>query len=105
METERIALSQRERDRLKVLHEVQQEHLTQVETARRLLLNMAESRTFLLCVDSWHRSNKNQMHFPVRRIRVFERRNIVADPRKKALGSPRVVGIVINMLDAETHSC
>ena len=31
METERIALSQRERDRLKALHEVQQEHLTQVE--------------------------------------------------------------------------
>jgi len=30
METERIALSQRERDRLKVLHEIQQKHLTQV---------------------------------------------------------------------------
>jgi hypothetical protein len=36
METERIALSQRERDRLKVLHEVKQEHWTQVEAARRL---------------------------------------------------------------------
>jgi predicted DNA-binding protein (UPF0251 family) len=36
METERIALSQRERDRLRVLHEVKQEHLTQVEAARRL---------------------------------------------------------------------
>jgi len=31
METERIALSQRERERLKVLHEVKQKHLTQVE--------------------------------------------------------------------------
>lgn len=29
METERIALRQRERDRLKVLQEVQQKHLTQ----------------------------------------------------------------------------
>jgi hypothetical protein len=36
MEPERIALSQRERDRLKVLHEVQQKHLTQVEAAARL---------------------------------------------------------------------
>ena len=33
METERIALSQRERDRLKVLHEIQQKHLTQVAGA------------------------------------------------------------------------
>jgi hypothetical protein len=39
METERIALNQRERDRLKVLHEVKQEHLTQVEAARRLKLS------------------------------------------------------------------
>src|SRR5438270_13228893 len=36
METERIALSQRERDRLKVLHEVKQKHLTQVAAAKRL---------------------------------------------------------------------
>ena len=36
METERITLSQRERDRLKVLHEVQQKHLTQVAAAARL---------------------------------------------------------------------
>ena len=36
METERMALSQRERDRLKVLHEVKQGQLTQVEAARRL---------------------------------------------------------------------
>ena len=36
MEPERIALSQRERDRLKVLHEVEQKHVTQVEAGRRL---------------------------------------------------------------------
>ena len=36
METERIELSQRERDWLKVLHEVQQKHLTQVAAAQRL---------------------------------------------------------------------
>jgi hypothetical protein len=35
METERIALSQQERDRLKVLHEVQQRQLTQVAAAER----------------------------------------------------------------------
>ena len=35
METERITLSQQERDRMKVLHEVQQGHLTQVAAARR----------------------------------------------------------------------
>ncbi len=36
MEPERIALSQRERDRLKVLHEVEQKQVTQVEAGRRL---------------------------------------------------------------------
>ena len=36
METERIALSQRERDRLKVLYEVKQKHLSQVGAAKRL---------------------------------------------------------------------
>lgn len=40
METERIALSQRERDRLRVLHEVKQKQITY----------LAEKRTFLLCV-------------------------------------------------------
>ena len=35
METERIALSQRERERLKVLHEAKQKHLTQAEAAQR----------------------------------------------------------------------
>jgi len=34
MEMERIALSQRERDRLRVLHEVNQKHLTQVLAAQ-----------------------------------------------------------------------
>jgi hypothetical protein len=33
METERIPLRQRERGRLKVLHEVNQRHLTQVAAA------------------------------------------------------------------------
>jgi hypothetical protein len=35
METERIALSQRERDRLRVLHEVQQKQMTQIAAAKR----------------------------------------------------------------------
>jgi len=38
METERMALSQRERDRLRVLQDVEQGHLTQVEAAGRIHL-------------------------------------------------------------------
>jgi len=36
MEAERIALSQRERERLKVLHEIQQKQLTHLAAAERL---------------------------------------------------------------------
>jgi hypothetical protein len=39
METERITLSQRERDRMRVLHEVKQGHLTHREAGRRLRLS------------------------------------------------------------------
>jgi len=48
METERIALSQRERDRLKVLHEVQQKQLTQVAAAERLKVSDRQVRRMLL---------------------------------------------------------
>jgi Mn-dependent DtxR family transcriptional regulator len=48
MEPERIALSQRERDRLKVLHEVQQKRLTQVEAAARLNVTDRQVRRMLL---------------------------------------------------------
>ena len=48
METERIALSQRERDRLKVLHEIQQKHLTQVAGAARLKVSDRQVRRMLL---------------------------------------------------------
>src|SRR6267143_4317574 len=48
METERIALSQRERDRLKVLHEVKQKHLTQVVAAERLKVTDRQVRRMLL---------------------------------------------------------
>jgi hypothetical protein len=48
METERIAMSQRERDRLRVLHEVQQKHLTQVEAAQRLKLTDRHVRRMLI---------------------------------------------------------
>ena len=47
METERIAMSQRERDRLRVLHEVKQKHLTQVEAAQRLKLTDRHVRRML----------------------------------------------------------
>jgi hypothetical protein len=48
METERIALSQRERDRLKVLREIQQKHLTQIAGAQRLKISDRQVRRMLL---------------------------------------------------------
>jgi transposase len=48
METERITLSQRERDRLKVLHEVKQKHLSQVPAAERLKVTDRQVRRMLL---------------------------------------------------------
>jgi transposase len=48
METERIALSQRERDRLKVLHDVQQKQRTQVAAAERLKVTDRQVRRMLL---------------------------------------------------------
>src|SRR5580692_7256238 len=47
METERIALSQRERDRLRVLHEVKQKQITQIEAARRLKISDRHIRRLL----------------------------------------------------------
>src|SRR5258705_11038384 len=48
METERIALSQRERDRLRVLQDVEQGHLTQVEAAGRIHLCDRQGRRVVL---------------------------------------------------------
>jgi len=53
METERIALSQRERDRMRVLHEVQQGHLTQREAARRLRLSDRQVRRLLRRIEKY----------------------------------------------------
>src|SRR3989304_4677759 len=47
MKEERIALSQRERERLKVLHGVQQGHLRQREAAGRLQLSPRQVRRLL----------------------------------------------------------
>jgi len=47
VETERIALSQMERDRLRVLQGVQQRHLTQTEAGRRLQLSDRQVRWLL----------------------------------------------------------
>jgi len=44
MEQERISLNARERERLKVLHEIEQGHLRQVEAARRLRLTARQVR-------------------------------------------------------------
>ncbi len=51
METERIALSQRERDRLKLLYDVKEGHLTQVEAAQRLKLSDRQVRRLLIRMD------------------------------------------------------
>lgn len=51
METERITLSQRDRDRLRVLHEVQQKHLTQVAAAERLKVTDRQIRRLLLALE------------------------------------------------------
>jgi len=48
METERIVLSQRERDRLRVLHETRQKHITQIEAAKRLKLSDRHLRRLLV---------------------------------------------------------
>src|SRR5258705_6592163 len=48
METERMGLSQRERDRLRVLQDVQQGHLTQVAAARRIKITDRQVRRLLL---------------------------------------------------------
>src|SRR3989449_11315449 len=48
METERIALSQRERDRLRVLHEVKQKQITQIASAGRLKITARQVRRLLL---------------------------------------------------------
>jgi len=47
METERMAVSQRERDRLRVLHEVQQGQLAQIEAARRMKVTDRQVRRLL----------------------------------------------------------
>src|SRR5258708_39683591 len=48
METERIALSQRERDRLRVLREVQQKQITQIAAAKRLKISDRHIRRLLV---------------------------------------------------------
>ena len=47
METERIALSQRERDRLRVLHEIRQKQITQREASQRLKVSDRQLADFL----------------------------------------------------------
>ena len=48
METERIVSCQRERDRLRVLHDVKQKHLTQVEAAQQLKVTDRHVRRMLI---------------------------------------------------------
>jgi hypothetical protein len=50
MEPERIALNQRERDRLRVLNEIRQKHITQKEAAQRLKIGDRHIRRLLVAV-------------------------------------------------------
>ena len=50
MEAERITLNQRERDRLRVLNEIRQRHITQREAAQRLKISARHVRRLLLAV-------------------------------------------------------
>jgi transposase len=51
MEEERITLNQRERDRLRVLHEIRQQQITQVEAARRLKISDRHIRRWLVALE------------------------------------------------------
>jgi hypothetical protein len=48
METERMALNQRERDRLRVLHEIRRKHITPCEAAKRLKISDRHIRRLLV---------------------------------------------------------
>src|SRR6202521_6010287 len=48
METERITLNQRERDRLRVLHEIKGKHISQIEAAERLKISDRHIRRLLI---------------------------------------------------------
>ena len=50
MEAERITLNQRERDRLRVLNEIRQKHITQTEAAQRLKISDRHIRRLLVAV-------------------------------------------------------
>ncbi len=56
MREERIELSQRERDRLKVLHQVEQGYLTQAEAGQRVQVSARQVRPGLRGGRGW-RSN------------------------------------------------
>ena len=60
METERIALNQRERDRLRVLHEIGRKQITQIEAARRLKISDRHIRRLL--VDLGKRGDRALLH-------------------------------------------
>jgi hypothetical protein len=48
METERITLNQRERDRLRALHEIKGKHISQIEAAQRLKISDRHIRRLLI---------------------------------------------------------
>ena len=89
METERIALNQRERDRLKVLHEVKQEHLTQVEAARRLKLSDRQVRRMLIRIGERGDGAIDTVRNPSRARQVLPAYGLQACPRTEYLNHKR----------------
>jgi transposase len=79
METERIAMSQRERDRLRVLHEVKQKHLTQLEAAQRLKVTDRHVRRMLVRIGE--RGDAGIVH----RLRGRPSNRKLADPWKQKI--------------------
>jgi transposase len=86
MREERIELSQRERERLKVLHEVERGHLKQVEASRRLGLSTRQVRRILQRVKEEgdqgivHRGRGRPSN---RKIPVGRRERMMAEVRRR----------------------
>jgi transposase len=86
MKEERIELSQRERDRLKVMHEVERKHLRQREAAERLGMSARQVRRLLRRVKQEgdrgliHRLRGRRSN---RRIAVARQRRILGEVRRR----------------------
>ena len=96
METERIALSQRERDRLRVLREVQEKQITQIEAARRLKISDRQIRRLLFGLGERRLDGSHWLRFRGRYLRLRHCPN--AEPRAVSPSGLRPPGLTANPL-------